>query len=189
MECFLGCIAFAYTPFDYLVVLFANEFDEINPIALQCSRQMFLDVKVAIESENSSLFDKLMPPYPVDVTSQMLDCFNKKYDLPEKNFTDVNKLPIVDIAEELWIYSKSVELLTELEDACYLADEIQGIQSNIAEMLRLLQEKLLPKDNDWLIEICNGVFSGKKFDDIMFNNVIDHFVQKNSDSIVTENKC
>lgn len=189
MELLQGCIAFADTSFDYLVVLFANEFDEINSIALQCSRQMFLDVRAAIESENSSLLDKLMLPYPVDVTSQMLDCFNKKYDLPEKNFTDFNKLPIVDIAEELWIYSKSVELLTEPEDACYLADEIQGIQSNIAGMLRLLQEKLLSKDNDWLIEICNGVFSGKKFDDIMFNNVIEHFLQKNSDSIVTENKC
>ena len=72
MELLQGCIAFADTSFDYLVVLFANEFDEINSIALQCSRQMFLDVRAAIESENSSLLDKLMLPYPVDVTSQML---------------------------------------------------------------------------------------------------------------------
>lgn len=117
-------------------------------------------------------------PYPVDVTAQMLDCFSEKYDLPEKKVTDVDEFPIGDIAEELWIYSKSVELLTEPEDACYLADQTQDIQPNIAEMLRLLKNKLPFKDVDWLIEICDNVFSGEKFDDIMFNNVIEHFIQK-----------
>ena len=177
-ECLLGCIAFADTPFDYLVILSANGSEEINPTALQFPRRMLVDVKKAIESENHSLLDKLMPPYPVDVTAQMLDCFIEKYDLPEKNSTDVDQLPIGDVAEELWIYSKSVEFLTEPEDACYLAAETQGIQTNIAGMLRLLKNKLPSKDVDWLIEICNGVFSGKKFDDIIFNNVIEYFIQK-----------
>ena len=71
-----------------------------------------------------------------------------------------------------------MELLTEPEDACYLAAETQGIQTNIAGMLRLLKNKLPSKDVDGLIEICNGVFSGKKFDDIIFNNVIEYFIQK-----------
>ena len=82
------------------------------------------------------------------------------------------------IAEELWIYSKSVELLTEPEDACYLAAQTQDIQLNITEMLCLLKNKLPVKDVDWLIEICDNVFSGEKFDDIKFNNVIEHFIQK-----------
>ena len=85
---------------------------------------------------------------------------------------------IGNIAEELWIYSKSVELLTEPEDACYLAAQTQDIQLNITEMLCLLKNKLPFKDVDWLIEICDNVFSGEKFDDIMFNNVIEHFIQK-----------
>lgn len=124
------------------------------------------------------LLDKLVPPYPVNVTAQMLDCFSEKYDLPEKKVTDVDELPIGYIAEELWIYSKSVELLTEPEDACYLAAQTQDIQLNITEMLCLLKNKLPFKDVDWLIEICDNVFSGEKFDDIMFNNVIEHFIQK-----------
>ena len=107
-----------------------------------------------------------------------LNDYHSIYNLPEKNSTDVGQLPIGDVAEELWIYSKSVELLTEPEDARYLAAETQGIQTNIAGMLRLLKNKLPSKDIDWLIEICNGVFSGKKFDDIIFNNVIEHFIQK-----------
>ena len=177
-EWLLGCIAFSNAPFDYLVILSANEFEEINSAALQFPRQMLVDVRKAIESENYSSLDKLLHPYPVDVTAQMLDCFSEKYDLPEKKVTDVDEFPIGDIAEELWIYSKSVELLTEPEDACYLADQTQDIQPNIAEMLRLLKNKLPFKDVDWLIEICDNVFSGEKFDDIMFNNVIEHFIQK-----------
>ena len=89
-----------------------------------------------------------------------------------------NKRTKGKIWEELWIYSKSVELLTEPEDACYLAAQTQDIQLNITEMLCLLKNKLPVKDVDWLIEICDNVFSGEKFDDIMFNNVIEHFIQK-----------
>ena len=98
--------------------------------------------------------------------------------MPEKSSIDIEQLPIGDIAEELWIYSKSVELLTEPEDVCYLTDEIQSIQTNVKEMLHLLKGKLSFKDIDWLTEICNGVFSGKKFDDMMFNDVIGHFIHK-----------
>ena len=177
-EWLLGCIAFADAPFDYLVILSANESKEIDSTALQFPRRMLVDVKKAIESENHSLLDKLVPPYPVNVTAQMLDCFSEKYDLPEKKVTDVDELPIGYIAEELWIYSKSVELLTEPEDACYLAAQTQDIQLNITEMLCLLKNKLPVKDVDWLIEICDNVFSGEKSDDIMFNNVIEHFIQK-----------
>ena len=58
-----------------------------------------------------------------------------------------------------------------------LADQTQDIQPNIAEMLRLLKEQASVKDADWLIEICDNFFR-RKFDDIMFNNVIEHFIQK-----------
>lgn len=176
-EWLLGSIAFSEAPFDYLVILSANDLEEITPTALQLSRQMLADVKKTIESEDYSLLEKQMVPYPVDVTAQMLNCFAKKYVLTERGAIEAEEPSIGDIAEELWIYSKSVELLTEPEDDGYLAAETQGLQANISEMLRLLQDKLPSKDVNWLTEICNGVFSGKNFDDTMFNNVIAHFVQ------------
>ena len=123
---------------------------------------MLVDVRKAIESENPSLFEKLMAPYPVDATAQMIDCFTEKYRLPEKRSFDVDEFPIGNIAEELWIYSKCTELLTEPEDVCYLAAETHGVRTQIEEMLCVLKNKLSSKDVDWLIEVCNGVFSGKK---------------------------
>lgn len=176
-EWLLGSIAFSEAPFDYLVILFANDLEEINPMALQISRQMIADVKKTIESENYSLREKQMVPYPVDVTAQMLDCFARKYILTERTTVEAEESSIGDIAEGLWIYSKSIELLTEPEDAGYLAAETQDLQTNISEMLYLLQDKLPSKDINWLTEICNDVFSGKNFDDTMFNHVIAHFVQ------------
>lgn len=178
IEWLCGCISFADTSFDYLVILSANESGKIYPTALQFPRRMLVDVKKAIESGNDSLLEKLKPPYPVDVTSQMLTCFKKKYEFYENNSADFDALPIGDIAEELWAYSKSVELLTEPEDACYLAAETQDIQSYIAGMFNLLKDKLPSGDVDWLKEICNGAFSGKKFDNDLFNDVIEHFIQK-----------
>lgn len=180
-EWLLGSIAFSEAPFDYLVILAANDLEEINPTALQLSRQMLADVKKTIETENYSLREKQMVPYPVDVTAQMLGCFARKYVLTERATVENKDPSIGDIIEELWIYSKSIELLTEPEDAGYLAAETQVLQTNISEMLRLLQGKLPSKDVNWLTEICNGVFSGKNFDDTMFNNVIARLVQMKID--------
>ena len=178
-ELLCGCISFADTSFDYLVILSANEVGEINPTGLQFPRRMLLEIKKAIESEDCSSIDKLMTPYPVNATLQMLECFKEKYDFPEIDDTDVDTPPIGDIAEELWVYSKSVELLTEPADNNYLISEIQGIRTNIDGILCLLKDQLPTKDFDWLVDICNDIFSGKKFDDALFNGVIEYFAQKN----------
>ena len=179
IEWLIGCIPFADTPFDYLVILCANELGEINSTALQFSKQMFIEFKRAIESGEDSLFEKLTPPYPVDVTEQMLGCFNSKNDLSIKSKTDADVLPIGDIAEELWVYSTSAELLTKPEDAEYLSTELQGIQTNIAGMLHLLEDKFPPEDIDRLASTCKKVFEGDRFDDTLFNEFIERFVQKN----------
>lgn len=90
---------------------------------------MFVDIRKAIESENYSSLEKLPLPYPVEATKQMLRCFTGRYTLTEKNLVDVDVLPIGDIAEELWTYSKSVELLTEPEDADYLAIVLKCVRN------------------------------------------------------------
>ena len=82
-EWFLEGSAFADSIFDYLVILSADESGKVKPIAMQVSRQMFTDIKKAIESEDNSLFENMALPYPIDVTQQMLNCFTQKYELME----------------------------------------------------------------------------------------------------------
>lgn len=174
----LNCIEFAEAPFDYLVILSANNSNHINPIALQFSRQMFIDVKKAIRSNDSAALENITYPYPVNVTSSMLDCFIGNYNLLEKSPSAPDLSSIGDIAENLWIYSKSVELLSTPEDADYLASETQRLRTNITEMLQLSRDQLSKKDFDWLVDICNQVFSGKEFDDKLFNDIIEHFTSQ-----------
>lgn len=108
----------------------------------------------------------------------MLDCFIGNYNLLEKSPSAPDLSSIGDIAENLWIYSKSVELLSTPEDADYLASETQRLRTNITEMLQLSRDQLSKKDFDWLVDICNQVFSGKEFDDKLFNDIIEHFTSQ-----------
>lgn len=179
IEWIIGCISFADAPFDYLVIICTNESKEINPIALQLPKKMLIEIKKAIELDDDSLLEKLTPPYPVDVTAQMLSCFIGKYDLPVKCKSDIKELPISDIAEELWVYSKSSELLTKPEDAVYLLAELQEIKTNIEGMLHLLRDKLPLEDIESMSDVCKKVFEGKRFDDALFNEFIETFVQEN----------
>lgn len=174
-EWFLEGSAFADSIFDYLVILSADEPGKVKPIAMQVSRQMFTDIKKAIESEDNSLFENMALPYPVDVTQQMLNCFTQKYELMENKSNDLARFPVGDIAEELWAYSKSVELLIEPEDEDYLERQKQIIRENVRKMLDSLKNKISSDDIDWLTEICDEVFKGKRFADEDFNSLIEDF--------------
>lgn len=109
----------------------------------------------------------------------MLDCFIEKYALPTENKPDINLLLIGDIAEELWIYSMSKELLENPEDAVYLSTELQRIQTNASGILHLLEGKLPSEDIDQISNTCKKVFEGNKFDDVLLNEFIESFVQQN----------
>ena len=85
------------------------------------------------------------------------------------------KFPVGDIAEELWAYSKSVELLIEPEDEDYLERQKQIIRENVRKMLDSLKNKISSDDIDWLTEICDEVFKGKRFADEDFNSLIEDF--------------
>lgn len=176
-EMLISCIPFAEAPFDYLIILCANELSKINPTALQLPKQMLKKIKQSFETENYTLVENLTPPYPVDVTEQMLNCFVEKYSMPVKISNDM--IPVGDIAEELWVYSKSRELLTSTEDADYLTKELQTIQNNIKKMLHSLESKIPSKDINQLLDMCTNVFSGRKFGDKSFNNLVEYYIQKN----------
>lgn len=172
----LSCVPFAKTNFDYLVILFANESREIIANALQMPNR---DLKMLIQTsktEDCTLSTNAFLPYPVNVTQQMLDCFVEEYSLPIKG--NDNSTPIGDIAEELWVYSKSRELLCDPEDANYLAKELKTVRSNIEKMLASLENTIPSEDINQLSGICRGVFDGDVFNDESFNNLVEHYIEK-----------
>lgn len=178
-ELLIECAPFAKTSFDYLVVLLRHKSGEINLNALQFPKRMIEKLFNAIETEDNTRLEDLTPPYPVEVTAQMLDCFAEKYIVPMNNSIDT--LPIGDIAEALWAYAISMELLSAPEDADYLMDQLRNIRNRVSEGLNALK-KTLPKNTfDRLSGDCNSVFDGDKFDNEAFNSFIRVYSQNEAD--------
>lgn len=172
-EVLISCIPFADTSFDYLVIISSNKQGEINPSALQVPKQIY-------KKENVTSYENMFMPYPVDVTTQMLSCFTEKYSLPVRENND--PLPIGEIIQELWVYSKSRELLTDPDDSDYCTKELQDIQNNIKQMLRSLEGKIPLKDAEQLSDVAENVFNGETFNDESFNKLVEQFAKNNPSS-------
>lgn len=175
-EMILNILPFAETSYDYLVVMFVEDSGKLNTTAVQVNSRMLAEEIKAAELGGDSMTDKLASIYPVVVTNQMLNCFNDNYDLPSANIFEESSLPIDEIAEALWDYSKLKEMLTDSEDALYLADELQSIELNINEIMDRLKDNLTIQDVNWIEKQCNEVFAGKEYSDADFNNMIEHFI-------------
>lgn len=68
-------------------------------------------------------------PYPVGVTSDMLECFDGELMLKEQSPDRQWLGQIGDIGEELWVYSKTRELLTDDVDHQYLSDSLADVEN------------------------------------------------------------
>ncbi len=169
-EVLINSIPFADSSFDYLVIISSNEQREIYPSALQVPKSIY-------KAENVTSHENMFMPHPVDVTAQMLDCFTEKYNLPVKESYDT--LPIGDIIQELWVYSKSRELLTDSDDNDYRVKELQDVQNNIEQMLHSLEGKIPSEDTKQLSEAAINVFDGGIFNDESFNKLVEQFAKNN----------
>ena len=175
IEVINNSISFADSSFDYLVIISSNNQRKIYPSALQIPKQTFKTIRQSYETENDALLKDIFMPFPVDVTAQMLYCFSEKYILPEKESHE--SLPVGDIIQELWVYSKSRELLTDPDDSEYCTKELQDIQNNIEQMLRSLEGKIPLEDAEQLSDVARNVFNGGTFNDESFNELVEQFAQ------------
>ena len=159
--------SFVNIPYDCLVVLWTNCYGKItNGI------QVYKNCEIKDSNNNSLRY------YPVDVKEQMLECFDIKYELDIIDAVGSNSIDIVDIAQELWIYSISKDLLTGEEDIEYLDSIIQDVKTNIKRNFDLLKTNFSPKSEsiELLEYVCKAVFDGNKFDNELFNKLIEWFI-------------
>lgn len=174
-ELFLDCIPFSATSYNYFDILICNELGELKPSAVRIPKLTFANARKALETEDGALFESFPQPYPVKVTKQMLECFDKEYDLPANKSDDLASIGY--IAEELWIYSASQKMLSGPDDADYLASELQNSQHCIAGMLDDLETKLDAETYTALVNDCDAVFRGGNFDNESLNRFIERFSQ------------
>jgi len=181
IEFFCQCIPFAELDFDYLVVLCRNKQDKIIPSGLRISKDFLKRLKIAIDTEDITLVEQLTPPFPEEVTKQILECFEYQYETFSPIVTGYEGIDRV--AELLWAFSKSQEELSDGSDAEYRRHIESDYKAEILNFLRTVESRISETDFSEIFQLCNDVFSGYAFNDVSFNIFYNKLVVKSLEQI------
>lgn len=165
-------ISFAESPYDYLLLLLTNDAGEVIPNAIKFPKKAFQYIYDAINLGVEEEMNPLAAPYPIEVTSKMLECFDDEHILQEQHPTNTQLSRIADICQELWIYSKNRELLAEDEDKQYLSDNLSTIKVQISVMIEEIKSSIKNEVLLSITELCANVYTGETFDDKEYNEMI-----------------
>lgn len=181
IEFFCQCTPFAELDYDYLVVLCRNEQDKIIPSGLRISKDFLKRLKIAIDTEDITLVEQLTPPFPEEVTTQTLECFEQQY---ETFSPIVTRYEGIDrVAELLWAFSKSQEELSDDSDAEYRKHIESDYKTEILNLLRTVEFRISKTDFSEISQLCNDVFNGYAFNDVSFNAFYNKLVVKSLEQI------
>ena len=181
IEFFCQCIPFAELDYDYLVVLCKNDQDKIIPSGLRISKDFLKRLKFAIDTEDITLVEQLTPPFPEEVTTQTLECFEHQYEIFRPIVTGYEGIDRV--AELLWAFSKSQEELSGDSDAEYRNHIESNYKTEILNLLRTVESRISKTDFSEISQLCNDVFNGYAFNDVSFNAFYDKLVVKSLEQI------
>lgn len=156
-------------PYDYLILMCCNEEENIIPKALRFSKRFFETAHSTLCLQEEKEIDVLSSPYPVDVTENMLECFDTEFKIQSEEINP-NYRYIGDVAEELWIYSKNRELLHANEDRLYRDYMFSLLKENIDTMLHKIKEKINVEIYEELNSLCSSVYDGADFENEQLND-------------------
>ena len=169
----LQSIAFAEASYDYLVMLILDTEGKVLPNAIKFPQRTFRCLRAELNGEPSKYLEDFTSPFPIEVTSDMLDCFEEEYELQQLGSNRQWLGKIGDIGEELWVYSKTREILIDESDRQYLNESLATVRMKIDNMLGLLGASLDSETESLIRDICSEVYSGEVFDDEKYNELID----------------
>ncbi len=159
-------------PFDFLILMWCNEEGDIWPTAFRFSKQCLEALYRAFVSGEQEAVDSLPAPYPIEVTSEMLACFNSDVKLQSKESVNPYSRYIGDIGQELWIYSQNRELLSSDEDREYLTYMLEEVKKKISTMLNKVKMHLSSEIYSDLSALCDLTYKGEVFDDMKLNTLV-----------------
>lgn len=161
------CTPISSLDYSYLVVANKNKQGQIIPNGLKISIQFLKDLKVAADTENEELIQKLSPPFPEEITQKYLDCFEQKYQLFIHTRSEYEEVD--SILELLWALSRSRRELTAESDSDYLSSIESNLKEKIYSLLKKVESQMPCNDLRELTLICEDTFKGNPFDDIELN--------------------
>ncbi len=175
-ELLCQCIPFADFEFDYLVLLEMNDQGKILQTALKVPKSLLKKLKEAIDNNDTSQLEELTPPYLIEISSQMLGCFDNQFEVHNPIFTGYEGVD--NIAELLWAYSKSREILTKEIESEYWNKTEHNYRKEVLKILESIIQKIPKNDYDRISNQCHDVFDGNLFDDVSFNSFFNELATK-----------
>lgn len=170
------CTPIASLDYSYLVVANKNKKSQIIPNGLRIPTQFLKNLKVAVDTEDEQLIQKLSPPFPEEIAQQFLNCFDQKYELfiPTRSEYD----GVDSVFELLWAFSRSKKELTADPDSDYLSSIEKNLKEKIFILLRKIENHMPYNDFCELTQICEDTFKGNPFDDVELNTFNNQLITK-----------
>ena len=161
------CTPFAELEYDYLLLLFCNKPNVLIPSGLKIPKNFLGTLKQCVENDDESLVDELGLPFPLEVTSQIVDCFANVYDVEKPAVTGYENVDRV--GELLWAFSKSRQVLTNYQDEAYFISIEKKYKDEIFKLLSDISDKIVNEHFTEISNICKAVFEGDEFLDVELN--------------------
>jgi len=161
------CIPFAELEYDYLILLCCNEPNILIANGLKIPKRFFEMLKQAIENNDESLINGLSLAFPLEVTSQMVNCFANRYEVEKSTVTGYKN--IERVGELLWALSKFRQVLINNQDAKYFNSIEKKYKGEIIKILGDINSKIADNDFTKISDICKAVFEGEEFADVELN--------------------
>lgn len=161
------CTPFAELEYDYLLLLFCNKPNVLIPSGLKIPKKFLGTLKQCVENDDESLVDELGLPFPIEVTSQIVDCFANVYDVEKPAVTGYENVDRV--GELLWAFSKSRQVLTNYQDEAYFISIEKKYKDEILKLLSDISDKIVDEHFTEISNICKAVFEGDEFLDVELN--------------------
>lgn len=109
------------------------------------------------DHHSTNIAEEFSSPFPVEVTSDILDCFEEEYILQQLGANQQWLGKIGDIGEELWVYSKTREILGDESDRQYLSESLATVKTKIEKMLGLLGTSVDSKTESLITDLRSEV--------------------------------
>lgn len=168
----LQSASFVEASYDYLVMLISDGQGKILPYALKYPKRFFQCLHAEMNGDAFEYIEDFASPFPVEVTSDMLESFDGEFILKEQSPNRQCLGRIGDIGEELWVYSKTRELLADDADRQYLSGSLADLRERIEGMLNSLGDTTEEDPVRLIKDLCSEVFSGDQFGDREYNDLI-----------------
>ncbi len=168
------CTSFIELKYDYLIIIIKDKSGQILENVLKITKKCLENLKCGIDNNDSEMLEKWQPPFPERITDKVLECFDIEFQVKKLETTGYENLDT--IAELLWSYSKTREILIDKNDLNYREKLLFSYKTKIFSKLVLYKSRISKESYYEIYNICESLINGSNFSDYEYNMFINNLI-------------